>query len=115
MSNFNDFIQSSWVSAIFALLMNFGSGYIARDVQKIFKNLFDYKLMKWLIFFTLCFTTTRNVYISLCISLVLVLFLWYFLNEESNFCILNDSKFCRFFKILKRKIKSNVQNSIENF
>ena len=107
-------LNSSFINAMCALLVNFGSGFVTKDIHFILQKIFDFKIMRWLVLFTLCFTTTKDVVTSLTLSLVLVLFVWHLLNEKSDFCILNDnSKISKVLSRIKCKCKENFINYIE--
>ncbi len=98
-------LDNAWINGISVLLINLGSGYATRDVQVILQKVFEYKLMKWLVYFTICFTATKNIYISLCISFLIVIFFWHFLNEKSDFNIISEhSRLMLFLKEIETNL-----------
>ena len=95
-----DVAQSKWVQALFTLIINLGTSYVVSDVQNILQGIFEYKFMKWLVVFAICFASTKDVYVSLCISFVFAITMWFFLDEKSDLSI--------------PRVKTLVKNYVEN-
>ena len=79
-----DVIQSKWLEALFTLIINLGTSYVISDVQKILHGIFEYKFMKWLVIFAICFASTKDIYVSLVISFMFSVTMWFFLDETSD-------------------------------
>lgn len=107
-------INNAWINGLCVLIINLGSGFVTRDIQLILQNIFEYKMMRWLVFFTICFTTTRDIYISLCMSLILVIAFWHLFNKDSNFCIITDDFDLKYpLRGVKEKIKKYIKMTKE--
>ena len=79
-------------SKIFAgcimILMNLGGKYVSKDVSRAADNILDTKLTRRFLIFCIAFVATRDVVSSLIIMLLFIVIFSYFLNENSNYCIL---------------------------
>jgi|TARA_Y100000389_G_C17223978_1_gene394718 hypothetical protein len=82
-----ELIQSPWVSVLCTLIINMGSSYVMGDVNNIFQGVFAYKFMKWLVLFAICFASTKDVYVSICVSLFVVFTVWHLCNDESEWSL----------------------------
>ena len=103
-------MNNAWINGLCVLIINLGSGFVTRDIQLILQSVFEYKIMRWLVFFTICFTTTRDIYISLCMSLILVICFWHLFNFDSDFCVINEEQN---FKSILTKIKFKLKKYIK--
>ena len=68
-----EIINSNWINATLTLLINMGSSYVVSDVQTILKGVFSHKIMKWLVVFAICFLSTKDLHVSLYMSLMIVI------------------------------------------
>ena len=80
-------IQSNWMNALFTLVINLGTSYVVTDVNNIFKGVFAYKFMKWLVVFAICFASTKDIYVSIVVSFFFTLIVWFLLDEGSDFSL----------------------------
>ena len=70
------------------ILMNIGGKYVSKDVSRAADNILDTKLTRRFLIFCIAFIATRDVISSLIIMLLFIVIFSYFLNENSNYCIL---------------------------
>lgn len=70
------------------ILMNIGGKYVSKDVSRAADNILDTKLTRRFLIFCIAFVATRDVVSSLIIMLLFIVIFSYFLNENSNYCIL---------------------------
>ena len=70
------------------ILMNLGGKYVSKDVSRAADNILDTKLTRRFLIFCIAFVATRDVVSSLIIMLLFIVIFSYFLNENSNYCIL---------------------------
>ena len=74
------------------LLTNIGGKYIALDmpnnVEKIFSKYF---ILRFLVLFSLLFMSTRDIKISILLSLLFFIITRFFVNEKSSFCLIEKS------------------------
>ena len=70
------------------LLMNLGGRHIIKDVPDFFDDIFDHPLARRLVVFCIAFIATRDIKISLLITLLFIIIFSYLLKEDSNMCII---------------------------
>jgi hypothetical protein len=70
------------------LLTNIGGKYLALDMPKNIDSLFEqYAFLRYLILFSIFFMATRDIKISILLTLFYFIVIKFLLNEESRFCI----------------------------
>lgn len=78
-------------SKIFAgcimLLMNLGGRYIANEIPDNVQKIFNHPWIRRLIIFSIFFFATRDIKISLLLTLIFVLLFAFLLDEKSKFCL----------------------------
>ena len=105
-----EIINSTWINAMLTLLINMGSSYVISDVQNIFKGVFSYKFMIWLVVFAICFLSTKDVYVSIYMSLIFSILVWILLDKQ------NPKTIPQFKRDIKQYIKNlllNIDKSVE--
>ena len=87
-----NFLNSSKIFAgCVMLLMNLGGRYIVNELPGNMEKIFDTPWIRRLIIFSLFFFTTRDIKISILLTLAFILIFKFLLDEKSKFCILNKS------------------------
>jgi uncharacterized membrane protein len=83
--------NSKLFSGCIMLLTNIGGKYLALDmpvnVEKLFSN---YSILRYLVIFSIFFMATRDVKISLVLSLLFFIVVYFFINEKSSFCFIKE-------------------------
>lgn len=73
------------------LLTNIGGKYLAQEmpnnIEKIFETNF---ILRYLVLFSVFFMATRDIKISVLLSLLFFIIIKYFINENSSFCVISD-------------------------
>jgi hypothetical protein len=73
------------------LLTNIGSKYLVLDIPKNLETIFSkYFILRCLVLFSIFFMATRDIKISLLLTLVFFIVLKYILNEKSSHCIIKE-------------------------
>ena len=73
---------------IVMILLNLGSKYISVDISKTQEAFLSNKIIRRLIVFTIVFTATRDIVISVIITIAFIIIMSGLLNEESKICII---------------------------
>ena len=74
------------------LLSNVGGKYLAIDMPKNVDSLFEqYALLRYLILFSVFFIATRDIKISILLTLFYFIVIKFLLNEKSRFCIIKNN------------------------
>jgi hypothetical protein len=63
--------------------------------------------MKFFVLFAICFASTKDVFISFCVSLFIVMSIWYFLNQDSEYNLPRISKMLRKYLEIEEDIKES--------
>ena len=76
------------------LLTNIGGRYLALELPDNLEKLFsNYFILRYLVLFSIFFMATRDIKISILLSLLFFIIIKYAINEKSNWCILKkDNK-----------------------
>jgi len=75
------------------LLSNIGGKYLALDLPNNIDVLFqEYAILRYLILFSIFFMATRDVKISILLTLFYFIIIKFLINEESMFCIIKKKK-----------------------
>ena len=77
------------------LLLNLGGRFIAMEMTKSQEQFFQNVWVRRLLIFTVLFMGTRNIAVAFWMSIVIILFLSYLLNENSSLCIYSGSSKCK--------------------
>ena len=80
--------SSKFFAACVMLIMNIGGRYISKDIPDYIFNIFEYPMARALIVFSIAFIASRDVKISLIISLFFIVVFKYLLDDTSNVFIL---------------------------
>jgi len=84
-------LNNSKILVGFALiLINVGSKYISYDLPKTLDNIFKHSLLRKIVVFSIVFISTRDIKISLLITLLYILLFSILLHEDSDLCILPE-------------------------
>jgi hypothetical protein len=70
------------------ILMNLGGRHIVRDVPDFFDDIFEHPIARRFIVFCIAFIATRDIKISLLITLLFIILFSYLLKETSKMCII---------------------------
>jgi len=87
-SSLND---SKFFAGLVMIMLNIGSRYIIIKFSKTQENYLKNVLSKQIFIFAVAWMGTRDIYMSLIITLIFVALADYAFNEESNFCMLPSS------------------------
>jgi hypothetical protein len=75
-------------AGIVMLIMNIGSKYINIELSKTQENYIKYSIGRQLIIFSILWVGTRDIFVSLFMTVLFILFADYLLNENSYYCII---------------------------
>jgi len=75
------------------LLSNIGGKYLAIDMPKNIDVLFEnYAILRYLILFSVFFIATRDIKISILLTLFYFIVIKFLINENSRFCIIKNKE-----------------------
>tara|TARA_B100001175_G_C19316784_1_gene545750 strand:+ start:561 stop:851 length:291 start_codon:yes stop_codon:yes gene_type:complete len=86
----NNIATNSLFNGSIMLLTNIGGKYLALDLPKNLDQLFQkYLILRYLILFSIFFMATRDIKISVLLTLLYFIVMKFIINENSNFCLLD--------------------------
>ena len=80
--------ESKYSAGIAMLMLNIGSKYISIGLSKSQESYLTSNLARQLLIFSAAFVATKDLLISIILTLIFILFADYIFNETSRFCIL---------------------------
>ena len=83
--------SSRIIGAFLMFVMNIGSKYIAKDVPLAVDIIFDNFWARMFVVLCIAFISTRDIMVSLLITLLYILIFAYLLNDNSASCIMRDT------------------------
>ena len=94
LSNLNN---SKYFSGIMMVLLNLGSKYVSLDLSEAQQHFLSDSVVRKVLLFTIFFIATKDIIISIILSLVFGVLVFGVLHEDSRFCIAKHSlkKFCK--------------------
>lgn len=78
-------------AGIVMIMMNIGGRYVSVELPRSIDKLFNNPWMRRFFVFCIAFIATRDIKISILLTLLFVIMFKYLLNENSNVCILPKS------------------------
>ncbi len=106
LGNVNNYINSLNNSKFFAgivmIILNIGSRYIELKFSKTQESYLRMVLGRQILIFAIAWMGTRDIYLSLIVTLIFTLLADFALNENSNFCLLPET-----FKTINSSLQNN--------
>lgn len=83
--------NSKLFSGCIMLLTNIGGKYLVLDMPNNMERMFSkYIILRCLVLFSIFFMATRDIKISLLLSLLFFIVVRFFINEKSSFCMITN-------------------------
>jgi hypothetical protein len=82
--------DSKFFAGVVMLIMNIGSKYAIIELSKTQESYLKYSLGRQLLVFSILWVGTRDIFISLILTVVFILFVDYLFNENSRYCIIPE-------------------------
>ena len=84
---------SPFIGGIAMFIMNIGGKYIVHEIPETTDYLFTkYKFFRYLVIFSIAFISTRNIKISILLTLLFILVFKFLIETNSKFCVINKNK-----------------------
>jgi hypothetical protein len=90
-STVNSLNNSKYLAGILMIVLNVLSKYISVKFTKVQEAYIKNLLGRQLLIFTIAFVASKDVIVSLMLTISFILFIDYLLNEESEYCIIPKS------------------------
>jgi hypothetical protein len=82
--------DNKFFAGIIMLIMNVGSKYLTIELSKTQENYIKYSLGRQIIIFSILWVGTRDIAISLILTILFVVSADYLFNENSKYCIIPE-------------------------
>ena len=80
--------NSKFFSGMLMILMNLGSKYVSMELSELQEDFLSKKIIRRFIIFTIFFISTRDIFISILLTILFILFIGGILNDNSKFCLI---------------------------
>ena len=80
--------NSRYFAGIVMLLLNLGSKYISMELSQTHESFLGSKIIRRLLIFTIVFTSTRDVFISIVLTAAFVILVSGLFHDDSTFCLI---------------------------
>jgi len=95
------------------LLTNIGGKYLALELPTNIEKLFStYSILRYLVLFSIFFMATRDIKTSVLLALLFFIFIKFFINENSTFCLLSKDIQSN---IITKNEYENAKNIVEKY
>lgn len=106
--------NNSYFVGIMMILLNLSAKYIMMDFGIIIDYIFRIKLIRRIMLFTIFFTATRNIKVSIILTGLVIILTMELFNEKSKNCILPKSFIDFMNKEKEEERKKNKEEEIKN-
>lgn len=83
---------SKYMAGLMMILMNLGGRYISAEISEFQEEFFESPYVRRVFIFVVCFIATRDVQVSLILTIIFIVLVSGLLNENSKYCILPIKK-----------------------
>ena len=84
--------NSKFFAGLTMLAVNLGSKYLAHELSDSQQELFNNKIIRRFVLFTVLFMATKDIYVSLILTAVFIVIVSGLFNEDSKYCIVKKKK-----------------------
>ena len=95
--------DSKFFAGVVMLVMNIGSKYAIIELSRTQEAYLKYSLGRQLLVFSILWVGTRDIFISLILTVIFILFVDYLFNENSRYCIIPEQ-----YKELREELGEKV-------
>ena len=90
---FSSLNGSKYFSGIMMILLNIGGKQISNEISSIQENILNHKIIRRLLVFVVVFVATKDVKISLIVTICFIVIVTGFFNEDSKYCVVSTDTF----------------------
>jgi len=98
---FNSLNTSKYFSGIMMIMLNIGGKQISNEISSFQENILNHKVMRRLLVFVVVFIATKDVKISLIVTICFIIIVTGFFHEDSKYCIVRNNTFKNKTKVSK--------------
>lgn len=79
---------SKYMAGLMMILMNLGGRYISAEITDFQEEFFESPYVRRIFIFVVCFIATRDVKVSIILTIIFIVLVSGIFNENSKYCIL---------------------------
>ena len=83
--------ESKIFAGIMIIILNVSTKFVPMKMSKSMEAFLRHTFSRNVLVFAICWVGTRDVIVSLCITLIFIMLIDFLFNEESQYCILPES------------------------
>lgn len=84
---FNSFNTNPYFIGVMMILLNLGGRFISMEISKEQEKVFTHPYVRRALIFTVLFVATRNVFVALIMTVIVLVLMSFLFNENSDLCI----------------------------
>ena len=101
--------QSKIFAGIIIIILNISSKYVNLKLSKTVESYLKHTFSRDILVFAISWMGTRDIYTALFMTLIFIVFIDFILNEESQYCVLNE-QFTDYHVSLLDSSKNSLSN-----
>jgi hypothetical protein len=90
---FSSLNGSKYFSGIMMILLNIGGKQISNEISSVQENILNHIVIRRLLVFVVVFVATKDVKISLIVTICFIVIVTGFFNEDSKYCVVKTDTF----------------------
>jgi hypothetical protein len=90
---FNSLNTSKYFSGIMMIMLNIGGKQISNEISSFQETILNHKVMRRLLVFVVVFIATKDVKISLIVTICFIIIVTGLFNEDSKYCVVRNNTF----------------------
>lgn len=90
---FSSLNGSKYFSGIMMILLNIGGKQISNEISSAQENILNHIIIRRLLVFVVVFVATKDVKISLIVTICFIVIVTGFFNEDSKYCVVKTDTF----------------------
>ena len=95
--------DNKYIIGIVMVIINFGARFIVNELNEEQKKLINSKYLRRIIIFLVIFMATRDIVISLVLTVIVILVIFEFFNEDSEYSLVPK----------KEKVKKDTKDNLD--
>ena len=107
--------NSKILLGLLIIMMNIGSRYVIQDMPKIVEKMLMHPIARMLIIFSILYVSTRDIEVSLLLTLLFILFTRHLLHENSPYCMVGHLLDSNNDKAISMKELDDAQKVLDSY
>ena len=99
------FFDNKYLIGIIMVIINLGARFIVNELNEEQRNMINSKYLRRILIFLVIFMATRDIVITIILSVVVILFVFEFFNSDSEYSLVPKKE-----KVLKNDNKNDNKN-----